>query len=220
MKKQTGFTLIELAIVLVIIGLLLGGVLKGQELINQAKIKNVVNDFNGTAAAYYGYQDRYHAIAGDDKNAGGTGGRWTDATAGDGNGKLATGTTFCKYSDSGTTPTECQLFWQDLRLAGFIGGSGTQPPNNAVAGLLGVQMGEQVGTSGALGGLSGIIICSSNLPDRIAIAVDQQLDDGLPDKGTIRAQLQTGASNPDISATAATTYAETGSNVYTLCKSL
>ena len=41
MKKQSGFTLIELAIVLVIIGLLLGGVLKGQELINSAKVKNM-----------------------------------------------------------------------------------------------------------------------------------------------------------------------------------
>ena len=44
MKKQSGFTLIELAIVLVIIGLLLGGVLKGQELINSAKVKNMATD--------------------------------------------------------------------------------------------------------------------------------------------------------------------------------
>jgi len=43
-KTQTGFTLIELAIVLVIIGLLLGGVLKGQELINSAKVKNMASD--------------------------------------------------------------------------------------------------------------------------------------------------------------------------------
>ncbi|MBC7697144.1 MAG: prepilin-type N-terminal cleavage/methylation domain-containing protein, partial [Bacteroidia bacterium] len=42
-KQQTGFTLIELAIVLVIIGLLLGGVLKGQELINSAKVKNMAS---------------------------------------------------------------------------------------------------------------------------------------------------------------------------------
>ena len=40
MNKQSGFTLIELAIVLVIIGLLLGGVLRGQELINSAKVKD------------------------------------------------------------------------------------------------------------------------------------------------------------------------------------
>ena len=49
--KQQGFTLVEIAIVLVIIGLLLGGILKGQEMIVQARIKNVINDFNGITAA-------------------------------------------------------------------------------------------------------------------------------------------------------------------------
>jgi prepilin-type N-terminal cleavage/methylation domain-containing protein len=67
--SQQGFTLVEIAIVLVIIGLLLGGILKGQEMITQAKIKNVVSDFSGISAAYYGYQDRYRAIPGDDQQA-------------------------------------------------------------------------------------------------------------------------------------------------------
>ena len=84
-QKQLGFTLVEIAIVLVIIGLLLGGVLKGQELINQAKIKNVINDINGVTAAVQAYQDRYRALPGDDPGAAG---RWTatvlSATAGDG----------------------------------------------------------------------------------------------------------------------------------------
>ena len=50
-SAEAGFTLVEIAIVLVIIGLLLGGILKGQEMITQAKIKNIVNDFNGITAA-------------------------------------------------------------------------------------------------------------------------------------------------------------------------
>src|SRR5665647_40387 len=79
--RQTGFTLVEIAIVLVIIGLLLGGILKGQEMITQAKIKNVINDMNGITAALNSYQDRYRALPGDDKGAGGTGGRWaSDST--------------------------------------------------------------------------------------------------------------------------------------------
>src|SRR5271154_5486353 len=88
-RAQTGFTLVEIAIVLVIIGLLLGGILKGQGMITQAKIKNVVSDFSGISAAYYGYQDRYRAIPGDDPNAAT---RWTTpttATAGNGNGVVA-----------------------------------------------------------------------------------------------------------------------------------
>ena len=80
---QKGFTLVEIAIVLVIIGLLLGGILKGQEMITQAKIKNAVADFSGISAAYYGYQDRYRAIPGDDPNADT---RWSGAVKGDGNG--------------------------------------------------------------------------------------------------------------------------------------
>ena len=58
-NNQGGFTLVEIAIVLVIIGLLLGGVLKGQELINSAKVKNMVNDFRTASALLYGYQDRF-----------------------------------------------------------------------------------------------------------------------------------------------------------------
>src|SRR3990172_13439298 len=90
-RMQKGFTLVEIAIVLVIIGLLLGGILKGQEMITQAKIKNVVADFSGISAAYYGYQDRYRAIPGDDPNAAT---RWSTApaaTAGNGNGVVAGG---------------------------------------------------------------------------------------------------------------------------------
>lgn len=63
-QKQKGFTLVEIAIVLVIIGLLLGGVLKGQELITNAKIKSVTSDFDNISAAYYAYQDRTGKTAG------------------------------------------------------------------------------------------------------------------------------------------------------------
>jgi len=61
-NRQSGFTLIEIAIVLVIIGLLLGGVLKGQEMINSAKVKNIANDFRQIPVYIYGYQDRFRAI--------------------------------------------------------------------------------------------------------------------------------------------------------------
>ena len=62
--KNRGFTLIEIAIVLVIIGLLLGGVLKGQELINNAKVKSYATDFRNIPIQLYGYRtssERYPA---------------------------------------------------------------------------------------------------------------------------------------------------------------
>ena len=64
-SQQSGFTLVEIAIVLVIIGLLLGGILKGQELINSAKAKSFAQDFRTIQTALYGYQDRFKAIPGD-----------------------------------------------------------------------------------------------------------------------------------------------------------
>lgn len=219
---QKGFTLVEIAIVLVIIGLLLGGILKGQEMITQAKIKNVIADFSGISAAYYGYQDRYRAIPGDDLNAGT---RWTTApaaTPGNGNGVVAGG-----YTNGGavcTAAVESCSWWDHLRRAGFVSGTGVLPPFNAVAGALGVQTGDTAG--GAIfGGFSSLIVCSANLPDKIAIAVDTQMDDGQPATGTVRSLLQGGAPNPPLPAGTiatpnATGYVESGTNVYVLCRSI
>ncbi len=221
---QKGFTLVEIAIVLVIIGLLLGGILKGQEMITQAKIKNVVADFSGISAAYYGYQDRYRAIPGDDPNAGT---RWTTAPAavsGNGDGVVAgTYNQACPNTSVGATVPgqEACLWWDDLRRAGFVAGNGPKQPFNAVTGLLGVQTGDGAGGA-TLGGFGGLIVCSANLPDKIATAVDTQMDDGLPNSGTVRGILNPGGPNPNITTgtTGAASYQETGTNVYTLCRSL
>ena len=215
-QTQKGFTLVEIAIVLVIIGLLLGGILKGQEMITQAKIKNVVADFSGISAAYYGYQDRYRAIPGDDSGAAT---RWTTPTAavaGDGNGQISG-----KYNST-TDTDESRKWWDHLRRAGFVAGNGYQQPFNAVTGMIGVQTGNAASPAGtSLGGFGGLIICSAGLPDKIAIAVDTQMDDGLVATGTVRGQLHTAGPNPDINSSAdASAYAETGTNVYTLCRAL
>src|SRR3954471_6949218 len=89
-KLQKGFTLIEIAIVLVIIGLLLGGVLKGQELITGARVRNLVQQQDGVKAAYFGFLDRYRALPGDYKQATTTiTGATTDGNA---DGQVADGT--------------------------------------------------------------------------------------------------------------------------------
>jgi prepilin-type N-terminal cleavage/methylation domain-containing protein len=220
--RQTGFTLVEIAIVLVIIGLLLGGILKGQEMITQAKIKNVIADFSGVSAAYHGYQDRYRAIPGDDPNAAT---RWAvapAATAGDGNGVV--GGLYNTAADAAGAAGESRRWWDHLRRAGFVSGTGTQQPFNALTGMIGVQTGD--GAAGptmlnAGAGFVGLIMCSANLPDKIAIAVDTQMDDGVSGLGTVRGLIQA-APNPPIGAgqVATPAYAETSTNIYVLCRAL
>jgi len=220
MKKTQGFTLVEIAIVLVIIGLLLGGILKGQEMITQAKIKNLIADFSGISAAYHGYQDRYRAIPGDDPGAAA---RWAvapAAVAGTGDGVVGG-----DYNLTGAPPAgaggESRQWWDHLRRAGFVAGTGTQQPFNAVTGLLGVQTGGGSLGATAMGGFGSLIVCSANMPDKIAIAVDTQMDDGNAITGTVRGQLHAGGPNPAIAVAApGANYAETGTNVYTLCRSL
>jgi prepilin-type N-terminal cleavage/methylation domain-containing protein len=214
--KQTGFTLVEIAIVLVIIGLLLGGILKGQEMITQAKIKNVVNDFNGITAAVNSYQDRYRALPGDDLNAAT---RWTGGVAiGNGDGQIGGTGDLYNLTPTMTSPKENNVFWWHLRLAGFVGGStsatasSVQQPSNAANGIMGVQ------NTGM--GFTSNIICSSNLPDKIAIAVDTQMDDGSSTSGQVRGLAQTGPSPPTGASAPTSTYAETGTNQYLLCKSM
>jgi prepilin-type N-terminal cleavage/methylation domain-containing protein len=220
-SSEAGFTLVEIAIVLVIIGLLLGGILKGQEMITQAKIKNVINDFNGITAAVTSYQDRYRALPGDDQNATT---RWTTQAPANGNGDGVIAGLYNANNTAGTggapaNTAESNLFWQHLRIAGFVPGltmgtgSGT-PPQNATGGIMGVET-AVVGTNGL--GFTSVIVCSSNIPDKVAIAVDTQSDDANPGTGQIRAQLQTSA-NPNTAATPATAYVETAVSQYLVCK--
>jgi len=64
-KRADGFTLVELAIVMIIIGLLIGGVLKGQELIANAQVTSTVAQIKGIKAAALTFRDQYQALPGD-----------------------------------------------------------------------------------------------------------------------------------------------------------
>ena len=232
-SKQSGFTLVEIAIVLVIIGLLLGGVLKGQELINSAKVKNIANDLNGIAAGIYAYQDRYKAFPGDDKAAAA---RWTGVTDGNGNGVVGDATTATNFNAAFSGATENVLFWRHMKNGGFVAGdkATNEQPRNTLGGIIGVQTGTGLPATPDLGGL---VVCTSNLTGKIAESIDLQFDDGKGNSGTLRGYRQ----NADATATTAdtptaadgdtsnftrkaagvTTYdANSDIFLYTICKSL
>src|SRR5689334_16317432 len=137
-SQQSGFTLVEIAIVLVIIGLLLGGILKGQELINSAKVKNLANDFRVIPTYIYAYQDKFKALPGDDP-AGATHLPTAAAPADNGNGNGVIDGLW----NSSTNTDESFRFWRSVRLANLAAGPTdvADPeyiPKNAVAGILGV----------------------------------------------------------------------------------
>ena len=190
LQKQNGFTLIEIAIVLVIIGLLLGGVLKGQELINRAKVKNLATDFRNVPVFIYGYQDKFNALPGDDLTA--TAHVGATATNGNGNGIID------GAYNATTIASESFTFWQDVRLAGLAPGptDTTAPdyvPKNAVGGVIGVTNAAQSPITGLKGSY---IICSDGIPGKFAKQLDITLDDGNTATGSLMVSTVTAGGAP------------------------
>ena len=83
MRRQAGFTLLEIAIALVTIGLLFGATLAGQELVTGARVRNLIAQQDAVQAAYLAFQDRYRGYPGDYAQAM----RTIPDVAADGNGK-------------------------------------------------------------------------------------------------------------------------------------
>ena len=218
-RSQSGFTLIEIAIVLVIIGLLLGGVLKGQELINSAKVKNLATDFKNVPIYIYGYQDKYKALPGDDANV--VAHLGTAATPATTTLTLGNGIINGNWNDS-TTASESFVFWQHIRLAGFAPGSTltSDPayiPLNAVGGKIGVTnslANNPIPTAGAVPGLVGTyIVCSDSIPGKFAKQLDLTLDDGNTATGSVMVTAQ----GTSIGGTPIATAAIVDDQTYLVC---
>jgi len=221
-RNQSGFTLIEIAIVLVIIGLLLGGVLKGQELINSAKVKNLANDFKNVPVYIYGYQDKFKALPGDQTQASldsqfppaNTGTVCTPAAAG----KCATNNGVIDGGwDSTAVTDESFVFWQHVRLAGFGPGATSTAaadyrPKNAVNGFLGVTNAAQSPVTGMKGTY---IVCSDAIPGKFAKQLDTTLDNSDTASGSV---MVVPAGTPTTTPVAATlTSAIVDDTTYLVC---
>ncbi len=220
-SQQSGFTLVEIAIVLVIIGLLLGGILKGQELINSAKVKNLAQDFKTVPLYIYGYQDRFKALPGDDSAAFGAGGTGhlpsttipAPAASDNGGGDGVIGGLW------DATTGESYMFWRHVRAANFAAGSTDNtdtvnyPPKNVDGGRIGIT--SNTLTNGPVVNMSGTYaFCSANLLGKYAKQLDRTLDDGNTATGSVRVIA-------NATATAQATPIATGSvddaTTYTVC---
>lgn len=200
--KQSGFTLVEIAIVLVIIGLLLGGILKGQELINSARVRNLADQNSGVQAAYYGFIDRYRQVPGDWPAADAT--NAIGVTIGLGpstsNGRI----------DHGLLETTAA--WEQLSKAGFIQGSynpnGTQTTAPAIGDYPDYAPQNAFNSALVLSRNDGYVDSDTssdpavrlnlhlgqNIPVNIARELDVKVDDGRPQTGIMRVTAATAAS--------------------------
>jgi prepilin-type N-terminal cleavage/methylation domain-containing protein len=233
-RKQSGFTLVEIAIVLVIIGLLLGGVLKGQELINSAKVKNFATDFRNIPLFIYGYQDKFKSLPGDDRDPASHVGGTLASTVGQTPGNAVIEGAW----DSTTATDESFLFWQHARLAGLAAGptdvtSTEYLPRNADGGVIGIA--SNLTATPYIDNMKGTyLVCSVGILGKYAKQLDTTLDDGCTNTGSVQAVLgqpagtTTGNDAAGISANGSTLVCETAAGVaviddsasYTVCMGL
>jgi prepilin-type N-terminal cleavage/methylation domain-containing protein len=217
-KQQSGFTLIEIAIVLVIIGLLLGGVLKGQELITGARVRNLIQQQDGVKAAYFGFLDRYRALPGDYASAKAN---ISNVSAdGNANGQI-------ELSNTATTVVkEAVLSWEHLSKAGFINGSyvydaagptDASNPKNPYAGFMQLVFDGIYGT-----GITGTPLASRHnlktgpqVPVEIVAELDRKVDDGAPYTGSFQFSTYNGQTGtaPAIANCIDTTVTPTAWNI-------
>ena len=232
-QRQAGFTLVEIAIVLVIIGLLLGGVLKGQELINSAKVKNMIGDFRTVSSLVYGYQDRFKLFPGDQTQAqldlafgaGVATACSPVATAGlcvQNNGRVD-GAWDAGGAGTGVATDETSVFWQHARLANLATGATlladvNYRPRNADGGFIGIESGINAAGAAApfIAGMRGsFFICSSGILGRYVKQIDSTMDDGNTAGGSVQAVADTAGRGAPAVATAAIV----DGTQYTVCSS-
>ena len=195
--QQSGFTLIEIAIVLVIIGLLLGGVLKGQELITSARVRNIITQQDGIKAAYFGFQDRYRALPGDYPGALATANipQVAATIGGDGDGVIE-------------LTTESTAAWTHLSQAGFLNASynmasateavaSTNTPTNPYNAYLQIIFDNVYGAGGVTAPPQRPNLKTGNaIPVALIGEVDRKLDDGNAYTGTFQFSAYLGNGGP------------------------
>lgn len=187
MQKQRGFTLIEIAIVLVIIGLLVGGVLKGQELIRSAQVRKAISNMDELKTAVFGFQDRFRALPGDMSNA---------ATL------VANGAVNCTWAcNNGLIQPwrNTSLVTNNLSASNFYSGPFNTAETNAApnstnalanpwGGAMFIAYWNQFNVAGArsTSSVNGVYTGGS-VPSTVLAEIDRKIDDGNSGTGSFRA---------------------------------
>lgn len=204
-KSEAGFTLVELAIVMIIIGLLIAGVLKGQQLIGNARVTSTVAQLKAIDAATSTFKDMYQGMPGDLATPATRLPNCTSdcsAAAGNGDGKLGTDFTVAPGTEAkGFFP---QLAAADLVTGIVVGGAGfggdypqaKLDGNGIVPGSVasGAGLGGAVAVLGTSAGLylailpaiptAAVTAANVGMNPSQASRIDTKLDDGVPTSGS------------------------------------
>ena len=231
MHHRSAFSLIEIAIVLVILGLLVGGVIAGRNLIEAAEIRNTAQSIEKFSTAMYTFSEKYRALPGDMRNATTF---WGNAINGamngdctDSNLDIGTGTQTCNGNNNRMfdLTSERFRFWQHLSNSGIIGGNylGARVTTVATGRETGVNIPEVAIAPGGITvtndadaekfpnarniNLFQIGNFSNDWPDlelfttEQALLIDRKLDDGRPGVGDVTSSLSTAPNTPNCTTT-------------------
>ena len=192
--RLSGFTLVEIAIVLVIVGLLLGGLFKGRELITMARVHKITGQIQAVQAAYYAFAELHRYPPGDMPNA--------KAVAGIGS-AISSGALYGGDGDGGLDEgsfQEASAVWHHMAAAGLIQGAyaggvsaasaykpGEAAPANPYGGamLLGVLNEYMDAVASPSARLA--LVLGDGIPVGVLRMIDNRLDDGKPATGSLRA---------------------------------
>ncbi|WP_411881716.1 type II secretion system protein [Polaromonas sp. YR568] len=199
-RRQGGFTLVEIAIVLMIVGLLIGGILRGQELIQSARVRNIVDQKSAIQTAYIGFLDRYRMLPGDLTA--------TQAAVVSPNALASIPVAGANAGDGIISwANEGIVLFQNLTAAGFLScgacmtvaangaATVTNSPNNVYGDFLDIGFlastinGANVSWLDltAAGGLTQLILTTGGtVPSQVLAEVDRKADDGRPATGQLR----------------------------------
>lgn len=214
-SASRGFTLVELAIVMVIIGLLIGGILKGAELVRTAKVNATISYVKATGAAIETFRDKYNAAPGDSPIATTrVPGCVAPCVGGNGDGIvgiLLTESTWGNQNQAGTSSlpaVETSMFWKHLALADIITGvqssapvspaeAGVTHPRTPVGGVFEIATVEHGVTQNIGGGFilrmqasPGPLMGAQFLEADMARQIDEKMDDGNPFRGIVAGDFE------------------------------
>jgi prepilin-type N-terminal cleavage/methylation domain-containing protein len=202
-RPATGFTLIEFAMVLVVMGVLLAGVLKGHELISNARVRSTIQQQDGVKAAFFGFMDRFRQPPGDYASASinipnmGSAACGVAASPGNGDGDA-------RVED---TNGEFILAWEHLSKSGFISGDyrcsgnsivdATSVPRNPYGAYVQLIYDNQY--AGGFIRNQHNFKSGNGVPSDILGEIDRKIDDGTALHGSFRGSAYTTGTAVDAS---------------------